>query len=84
MNLAVYGLLDLKSKTCHTLKNSCKSNAILLKKMTETVVEKQKTDDLGTIFFCWSMPQYPSRIFSHSEVHLSLDSYAPGGLVAQW
>ena len=42
-------LKDLKSK-CQTLKKSCKSNQFCLKKLTETVVEKNTpkhtTDDL--------------------------------------
>jgi len=54
---------------------------MLLKKLTETVVEKtttpkHTTDDLGIkVFFRGSMPLYPARIFFHSEVHQSLDSY---------
>ena len=30
---------------------------------------------LNQSFFQGSMPSYPPRIFAHSEVHLSLDSY---------
>jgi len=46
--------------------------------VTETVVEntpKHTTDDLGIIFFRGIMPQHDHRIFSHAQVHQSLDSY---------
>jgi len=60
------------------LKKSCKSSEILLITVTETVPKTH--NNRSRIYFRGTMTPPTPLIFSHSQLHLSLDSYTYGVL----
>jgi len=68
-----FGLFGLKFLS-ETLEKSCRSNEILVKN-AETVT-KTRHNRSRNHFFSGDNDPAPPRIFSHFQLHLSLDSYA--------